>query len=78
MKGKIKSVIRKTAQQKGGFGFIIDEVGQERFFHARNLARASGPFESLREGLHVEFEPVTTDQTGKGNALRADNVRVIA
>lgn len=76
MTGTIKSLVRKTEKTRGGFGFIVDEFGDERFFHAKNL-RSAGTFESLREGLRVQFDPFTDDR-GRGNGLRADNVQVIA
>jgi cold shock CspA family protein len=68
--------------QKKGFGFIRDEEGHERFFHARNLRTAAGApasnlFPTLLEGTRVEFTPVQ-ETGGKGNGLRAEAVKVLA
>lgn len=76
MTGTITAIIRKREGQNGGFGFIKDEHGQERFFHAHNLIPVRQVnFEKLREGQAVEFEPVAVK--GKGNGLRAEKVRLI-
>jgi cold shock CspA family protein len=79
VRGTIKSVIKKQEGKphKGGFGFIIDEHGEERFFHANNLVKGSPRFEDLKEGSPVEFEPVT-NTGGKHGGLRAESVRVCA
>lgn len=65
MKGTIFSLIKHR-----GFGFILDEEGVKRFFHAKKVTR--GNFDLLEIGQRVEFEPIETAQ-----GLRAENVRII-
>lgn len=75
MKGIIKA-LKKTATEdrtSRGFGFITDEANQDRFFRAADVS--GYPFDSLTEGQRVEFEPVNSP-AGKGNGLRAGNVKV--
>lgn len=66
MKGRITAVIRAR-----GFGFLLDEENRSRFFHANEVRGAL--FDDLREGLHVEFDPVEIPERG----LRAVQVRVL-
>lgn len=77
MKGHISAIIRRAEGQNGGFGFIIDENGQERFFHARHLVPKTlqAQFESLAEGTAVTFTPVNVP--GRGNGLRAEGVELV-
>lgn len=80
MKGVIKAIIRKREEggrviQKGGFFFINAEDGTERFAHASNLVAGSPSFNDLREGVSVEFEPISIP--GKANGLRADRVHIL-
>lgn len=84
MHGTITNLIKKTdgRKDKGGYGFIRDESGSDRFFHARDLETvtgisAPGLFEVLLPGSPVTFEP-TTRPGGKGNGLGAEHVRVHA
>jgi CspA family cold shock protein len=63
MKGTIKRVVRDR-----GYGFIRSTDGQEVFFHRNGLQQMD--FDSLKEGLTVEFE---VEQSEKGP--RATNVR---
>jgi cold shock CspA family protein len=77
MIGKVTAVIRRREGQNGGYGFIRDEHGSERFFHARNLIGGSAAFERLKEGASVTFTPVM-QEAGKHNGLRADDVEVAA
>ena len=49
MEGTIKKLIRDR-----GFGFILGQNGQDVFFHRSSLEQLN--FDSLREGLNVEFE----------------------
>lgn len=78
MNGVIKAVIKKREGQNGGYFFVREPDGTERFAHASNLvAPATFPTATPRptdihEGQQVEFEPV--EIAGKG--LRADKVRV--
>ena len=72
MTGIITAVIRKNEARKGGFGFILDDDGKERFFHASNVRGCT--FEDLREGSRVEFKGFSIP--GKGD--RAEDVTVTA
>ena len=63
MQGTIKRVVRDR-----GYGFIRSSDGQEVFFHRNGLQQMD--FDSLKEGLTVEFE---VEQSEKGP--RATNVR---
>lgn len=75
MIGVIKALIKKREGGPAagtGYGFILDANHSDRFFHARNLVGVR--FEELREGMKVEFEPVSID--GKGE--RAESVRVVS
>lgn len=79
MTGVVTAIIRKREGQNGGFGFIRDENGDERFFHVHNLIGGSVSFERLTEGARVTFTPITlpaqTSKAGKlVNGLRADKV----
>ena len=77
MKGIITTLIPieqdEHGKLKGGFGFIRDEEGRDRFFHARDLRDFS--FYDLRLQMHAEFD--RQDGGGRGNGLRAENVRVV-
>jgi cold shock CspA family protein len=64
MEGTIKRIIRDR-----GFGFIHALDGQEVFFHRTSVLRLD--FETLKEGLNVEFEVQRSDK-----GARASNVRV--
>lgn len=66
MTGTIKRVIHVR-----GFGFIIDERGAERFFHASDLEAVE--IFMLRADQRVEFEPVVRPNKGLG----ATKVRVL-
>ncbi len=74
MQGTIKVIKRSAApgqKQKGtGFGFVVDPSGQDRFFSHSSVDGT--PFDALREGDVVEFEPY---EEPKG--LRARHVRLI-
>jgi cold shock CspA family protein len=67
MTGTISSVVREK-----GFGFIRDEAGQSRFFHAKDLAF---DFDLIQVGRVVRFDPATGPQD-KGNGLRAVHIEV--
>lgn len=70
MTGVITAVIRKSAERRGGFGFLRDEEGKDRFFHANNLRGIT--FDKVEEGQAVEFKPIATPQ-----GLRADRILVL-
>lgn len=75
MTGIVSAIIRRREGQTegGGYGFIIDEQNQERFFHAHNLRNIS--YAKLREGMKVTFTPVELPPAGgKANGLRAEDV----
>lgn len=67
---RMKGVI-KALKKDSGYGFLRDEIGQDRFFHANHVEETT--FQQLQEGLAVEFEPY--EEPGKG--LRAREVRII-
>ena len=67
MQGTIKKIVSDR-----GFGFISPDSGSELFFHASSVEGES--FDSLREGLRVEFSP---EQDARGRGERAVHVRVI-
>lgn len=69
MKGQITAIVREK-----GYGFIQDEFGSERFFHARNVRGVD--FATLEEGTSVQFKPVQQATGGKGNGLRAEHVEL--
>lgn len=58
-----------------GFGFIVDEHGEERFLHASDMAEGE-PWLKLHEGQRIEFEPYQKPD-GKGNGLRCGKVRAL-
>lgn len=78
----MKGVVVDLTYRNKGYGFIRDEEDNPRFFHARNM-REPGAFNKLtlpdekgNGGDQVEFEPVANTE-GRGNGLRAIDVRVI-
>ena len=58
----------KRIMHDKGFGFILDERGQEYFFHRSGVV--GGSFEDLDQGQQVSFE---LEDSPKGP--RANNVR---
>lgn len=82
MTGIIMKLKFRTDQEKGGYGFIRDAQGRDRFFHANDLRdehdrAVPGLFAHLREGERVTFEPRDMS-AGKGNGLRAELVKLCA
>lgn len=84
-KGTIKTLVparKESGRDRGGYGFIEDEQGHERFFHARDLVDVDGQeapfgtFQQLKEHQTVEFRPF--DGRKAGNGLAAEKVRVVA
>ena len=69
----LKRVHMVEGVKKGGFGFICDEAGLDRFFHANNVRGVT--FDDLLEGQTVEFVPIER-KGGKGNGLAAESVTV--
>jgi cold shock CspA family protein len=49
-----------------GFGFIRQEDGTDIFFHAVGCV---SPFETLREGMEVEYMVVTNTKKNKQRAI---------
>lgn len=66
MKGTVK-----WFNEKKGYGFIIDENGQEYFVHFSNI-KMDG-FKVLKEGQSVEFTPSTSEK-----GLEAKEISVCA
>lgn len=60
-----------------GFGFIVgDDDAEDYFLHVDEI-HEDVRWEALHKGTRVEFEGKIVSK-GKGNQLRAINVRVIA
>jgi cold shock CspA family protein len=57
-----------------GYGFLIDEEGEERFINAENLEE-SHLWPTLRKGQRIEFEAVERPH-GQRNRLGVARVRV--
>jgi CspA family cold shock protein len=53
---------------KKGFGFIVNEEGQDVFVHYTNIN--SDGFRCLREGQIVEYEEVESDKGLQGKQVR--------
>lgn len=72
MRGRITNIKRKN-----GYGFLVDEAGETRWFHANGL-RTPGTFAQLPEGATVEFEPYSEPGKGPNGAdgLRARDLRI--
>jgi cold shock CspA family protein len=69
MTGTIKTTITRGPEDR--FGFIIDEEGQDRYFHARDLEGID--ISAVAHGACVAFEPFV----GGRNGLRARRITVI-
>jgi cold shock protein len=67
MEGTIKKLIRDR-----GFGFILGQNGQDVFFHRSSLEQLN--FDSLTEGLNVEFELHRSDKGPRAANVRATRV----
>lgn len=63
MEGTVKRLIRDR-----GFGFIRSTDGQEIFFHRSTLENVS--FDSIKEGLAVEFEFEKGDKGPRATVVR--------
>lgn len=75
MTGQITSIIPKNEEtKKGGYFFIRDEQGHDRFAHNRDLIGVS--LDDVRSGDKVEFEPIDGPPL-KGNGRRAECIKVI-
>lgn len=61
----------KWFDPKKGFGFIINEQGQDVFVHYTNLDGEG--FRCLRNGQIVEYEPLNTDK-----GLQGRNVEIVS
>lgn len=60
-----------TKKTEKGYGFLRDETGEQRFFHARDCRT---PWDLITEGDQVDFEPTEVTPSGKDNGLRAREV----
>lgn len=76
MNGEVTKIFRTAEGRKdrGGYFFIRDEDGHDRFAHARDIGQEH--FSRLREGQRVTFEPVEVSNSTKGNGLRAEKVKL--
>ncbi len=63
----------KWFDPKKGFGFIINEQGQDVFVHYTNL-NGEG-FRCLRNGQIVEYKPLTTDKGLQGRKVQIISVK---
>jgi cold shock CspA family protein len=73
MTGVVTKIIRKEetrTMDKGGYFFVRDNDGFDRFAHARDLIGIS--FAQLTENALVEFTPIEGGQ--RGNGRRAEKV----
>jgi cold shock CspA family protein len=71
----VKGTITKVILTRG-FGFIVaDDDAEDYFLHVDEI-HEDVRWETLRKGTRVEFEGKVVPN-GKGNQLRAVNVRVI-
>lgn len=59
---------------KKGFGFIVDDEGQEVFFHIGNSPALRGKENSLVQGTVVEFDKRPSSKKGKDGTFEAHNV----
>lgn len=60
--------IVKWFDPKKGFGFVINEKGQDVFVHYTSIN--SEGFRCLREGQIVEYEPLESDKGLQGHKVR--------
>jgi CspA family cold shock protein len=60
----------KWFDQKQGFGFVVNETGQDVFVHYSSIT--GDGFRMLKESQLVEFEQVASEK-----GLLAKNVRVV-
>ena len=58
----------KWFDPKKGFGFIINEKGQDVFVHYTSIDREG--FRCLRNGQTVEYEQVNSEKGLQGRAVR--------
>ena len=58
----------KWFDPKKGFGFVINEQGQDVFVHYTNIDREG--FRCLRNGQTVEYEQVASDKGLQGKSVR--------
>ncbi len=63
----------KWFDPKKGFGFIINEQGQDVFVHYTNL-NGEG-FRCLRNGQIVEYKPLDTDKGLQGRKVQIISVK---
>lgn len=52
----------KWFNNNNGFGFLVDQNGNDVFIHHRNIELGKSGFKTLSEGESVEFLLVQTDQ----------------
>jgi len=63
----------KWFDPKRGFGFIINEQGQDVFVHYRNIDVEG--FRCLRDGQIVEYKPLSTDKGLQGRKVQIISVK---
>lgn len=70
-------LVMREGKARGGYGFIRDAEGRDRFFHARDLLDVD--FNEVTVGAKVTFGPTSgnTSRTGGGNGLRAEQIELV-
>ena len=59
----------KRLVQDRGFGFILDDGGQEWFFHRSSV---QGSFEELKDGQRVSFDEEPSDKGPRAGNVRSE------
>jgi cold shock CspA family protein len=94
MQGRISRIVKPVRDPqgghfvRGGFGFLIDEDGQSRFFHAHDVEGLIVSKENeflvpltplqrvtLAPGQHVEFEPYEEPKSTDRNGRTTGGLR---
>ncbi len=63
----------KWFDNKKGFGFIVDDAGQDVFVHHSSIQ--GGGFKTLNEGEPVSFEIVASDKGDKAHNVQRLSAR---
>lgn len=71
-----KGIVTKTELKRRGFVFIVTDDNISYFAHAKEFVPLVS-FDYVQEGQSVTFEPFVDNKVGKGNQLRAREVRLV-
>jgi CspA family cold shock protein len=63
----------KWFDNKKGFGFIVDDAGQDVFVHHSSIQ--GGGFKTLNEGEPVSFEIIASDKGDKAHNVQRLSAR---